>query len=916
MMHPTIKNNKSAQLYFAAALALNCGLSYAATAKPDLQLCNQTEISTVIQPVADHRSDARAYWLSDERLRWPGKSNSGHFFLASSENAALKFSIGEKISNTARLIPLTPASEVSQDARFRFTGSGVEFLTGFSADQLKALLKTQLLLVKTDADQRIEDLTYIQHPGALDKLYAGAASAVLGPAIQKDTQLSVWAPTARKVWACIYPDHQKSAYRVQAMQADDATGIWSAHLNGKLNGQYYQYIAEVFVPGTGVVLNRVTDPYSVSLNADSKRSYIADLSDPALTPAGWQSQARPDTVRHLADMSIYEMHVRDFSVSDTSVRPTWRGKFLAFTEQKSHGIRYLKELAKAGMTDVHLLPVFDFATVPEKDCKTPQIRAGGNSPAARIAQAKSAASDCYNWGYDPFHFNSPEGSYSTNPDDAARRIIEFRQMVMALHKAGLRVGMDVVYNHTAFSGQHSQSVLDRIVPGYYHRLNNSGKVEDSTCQPCGNTATEHLMMGKLVSDSLSVWTNAYKIDSFRFDLMGHQPKALMTAIKERLESEAGRPVQLIGEGWNFGEVADSRRFVQASQLSLGGSGIGTFSDRARDALRGSGTGDTADSLTGSRGLLNMQLCKDCAQDSELLRRQQHAIDLTKAGLSGTLSHYRLHKADGGWQDLSSLNYNGQPAGYAANPGEAVNYIENHDNHTLFDINVLRLPANTGMQERVYRQILGLATTIFSQGVAYFHAGSELLRSKSLDANSYNSGDWFNRIDWTMRTNHFGTGLPPAADNQRFDTIYNRHLENSALIPSESHIRQTHAAFLDLLNIRKQSRLLHLQTAQDVQSQLSFPASSPAATDHISLLIQPREQTHQEPALLVFFNFSTEMITTRLTSLPSSNWSLHNMHLTTQHGDVRIRDKAKFNAETNEFSLPPLSVVVFTSQHQK
>ncbi|GGX51078.1 alpha-1,6-glucosidase domain-containing protein [Undibacterium squillarum] len=911
-----MKNNQVVYLCCTLTLMLGSGSSLAARNAPDIQLCNLPENSSIAHPVTDLRTDARAYWLSADRLRWPGKSDNGSFFLVSSASAALKLRTGDTISGADQLIPLTPASQPLQDARFRFTGSGAELQTALSATELKALLKTQLLLVKTDANKRIEDLTYIQHPAALDVLYATASSAVLGPVVQQDTQLQVWAPTARKLWACVYPDHKKPAYRLQEMQEDNATGVWSAQLKGKLRGQYYQYLAEVFVPGKGIVLNRVTDPYSVSLSADSKRSYIANLSDKALIPAGWESQPRPDTVKKLPDMSVYELHVRDFSINDASVRPAWRGKFLAFTEQNSLGMRYLKTLAQAGMTDIHLLPVFDFATVPEKDCKTPRISASGSSPAARIAQARSANSDCYNWGYDPFHFNSPEGSYASNPDDGARRIIEFRKLVMALHAAGLRVGMDVVYNHTAFSGQHPQSVLDRIVPGYYHRLNAEGKVEDSTCQPCGNTASEHMMTGKLIADSLSLWTNAYKIDSFRFDLMGHQPKALMLSIQERLNSEAGRPVQLIGEGWNFGEVADGRRFTQASQLSLSGSGIGTFSDRGRDALRGGGAGDSVESLTGSRGLLNLTLCNNCNQNPQAKQHQQHLLDLTKAGLAGTLSHYRLQTTNGEWRDLRNLDYNGQPAGYATNPGEAVNYTENHDNHTLFDINVLRLPAETDMQERVYRQILGLATTIFSQGVAYFHAGSELLRSKSLDANSYNSGDWFNRIDWSMQTNYFGTGLPPAADNQRFDTIYSKQLENPALKPSASHIRQTHAAFLDLLNIRRQSRLLHLETSQQVQRQVSFPLSTSEYADHISLLIQSDQNSLDEPSLLVFFNFSKSPISVQPNGLPASDWSLHKIHLTTQHGDLRIHQEAKYHADKGEFSLPPLSVVVFTSQPRK
>ena len=175
-------------------------------------------------------------------------------------------------------------------------------------------------------------------------------------------------------------------------------------------------------------------------------------------------------------------------------------------------------------------------------------------------------------------------------------------MVMALHAAGLRVGMDVVYNHTSNAGQHAQSVLDRIVPGYYHRLNDQGVIERSTC--CDNTATENLMMGKLMVDSVELWAKHYRIDSFRFDLMAHQPRAVMEALQTRVNKATGRHVNLIGEGWNFGEVANGARFVQASQLSLNGSGIGTFSDRGRDAVRGGSAGDNGDAQIRNQGYIN------------------------------------------------------------------------------------------------------------------------------------------------------------------------------------------------------------------------------------------------------------------------------------------------------------------------
>ncbi len=327
---------------------------------------------------------------------------------------------------------------------------------------------------------------------------------------------------------------------------------------------------DVFVRGVGVVRNRVTDPYSLSLNTDSQRTWVGRLDAPALMPAGWRQTPRPNRVRAATDMAIYELHVRDFSVADATVRPAWRGKYLAFTETASDGMNHLQALSRAGITDLHLLPVFDLATVPERACLTPERAAlqalSDTEPSGENQQSlvmASAAQDCFNWGYDPWHFTAPEGSFATEAEDGATRILEFRARVQALHRAGLRVGMDVVYNHTAASGQHPQSVLNRIVPGYYQRLNARGEVERSTC--CDNTATENRMMAKLMIDSAVVWARDHHIDSFRFDLMGHQPRAVMAQLQRTVNAAAGRHIDLIGEGWNFGEVQSGRRFVQASQ---------------------------------------------------------------------------------------------------------------------------------------------------------------------------------------------------------------------------------------------------------------------------------------------------------------------------------------------------------------
>ena len=344
-----------------------------------------------------------------------------------------------------------------------------------------------------------------------------------------------------------------------------------------------------------VVENAVTDPYSVALTTNAARSVLADLADPALAPNGWQRLRKP-ALRQPEDSTIYELHVRDFSISDETVPAAHRGTYLAFTDRRSDGMRQLRDLARAGVTSLHLLPANDIATIEEDRSKQQgppcDLRSfPPDSPLQQECVAKVAGTDGYNWGYDPLHHTTPEGSYSTVPDGPARTL-QFRRMVEGINRAGLRVIMDVVYNHTPAAGQDPKSILDRIVPGYYQRLNPAtGAVETSTC--CSNTATEHLMMGKLLIDSVLTWARQYKVDGFRFDLMGHQPKALMVELRRDLDALTrsrdgvdGKRIYLYGEGWNFGEVADNARFVQASQLNLAGTGIGTFSDRLRDAVRG------------------------------------------------------------------------------------------------------------------------------------------------------------------------------------------------------------------------------------------------------------------------------------------------------------------------------------------
>ncbi|WP_426343637.1 alpha-1,6-glucosidase domain-containing protein [Pseudoduganella sp. R-32] len=853
--------------------------------------------------------DARALWLDGRLAKWTGAQAEGSFKLYYATAAGISAPQGATVSGADGALQLSATTEALPPQlaeRFRYTGDGVLLaLSAADRARLPALLPKQLVLVQENADGTVRDATALQVPGVLDDVYAAAEQTTdLGASIAKGgTTFKLWAPTAQRVSVCVFDSGSSKPKSITTMHADAKTGIWSASARSDLSGRYYKYVVDVVAPKTGLVRNAVTDPYSVSLTADSARSYIADLADPRLAPAGWNKDQPPATVKAQPDMSIYELHVRDFSINDLSVSTMNRGKYAAFRETGSNGMKHLAMLAKAGLTDVHLLPVYDLGSVPEKGCIAPVVHGAPDSDQQQRIVSDNALKDCYNWGYDPWHYNAPEGSYSTDAADGARRIIELREMVMALHKTGLRVGTDVVYNHTYRGGQHERSVLDRIVPGYYQRLNLKGEIENSTC--CFNTATENRMVAKLMIDSAELWTKHYHIDSFRFDLMGHQPRAAMEALQARVNKAARRHVNLIGEGWNFGEVADGARFVQASQLSLNGSGIGTFSDRARDAVRGGGAGDSGAQMVAQQGFVNgLVYDPNAGAGLRPVTDLMKASDLVKVGLAGSIRSYRMQTFTGETKELQAIVYGGnQPAGYVSQPSEVVNYVENHDNQTLYDINALKLPISTTSADRARVQMLAAAINAFSQGVAYYHAGFEILRSKSMDRNSFESGDWFNRLDWTYQTNYFGSGLPPAADNGKDYALLQPLLANRALQPTPVDIAFARDTFRDLLRIRASSTLFRMRTADDIRKRLHFLNTGP---EQVATVVAARlDGAGYEGAgfktVAYFINVDKVEQTIVAAGEAGKAYRLH---------PVQAGAAARYDAATGSFTIPARTAIVF------
>ncbi|MEU6353341.1 pullulanase-type alpha-1,6-glucosidase [Streptomyces sp. NPDC047072] len=846
---------------------------------------------------------SKAVWIDRDTVAWNGNAAAASTQLVYSHDGSIAVKDGGLTSDDERWLRLTKTTLTdAQKAKFPY----LKDYTAWSVDprdrdRVKESLSGQLVASQRAANGAVLAATGVQIAGVLDDLYPKATKADLGPTFSKGRPtLSVWAPTAQSVKLELDDS-------TVAMKRDATTGVWSVTGPGSWKGKPYRYVVKVWAPSVQkLVTNKVTDPYSVALTTDSERSLVVDLDDKSLAPGGWSTYRKPTAVP-LKDAQIQELHIRDFSVADrTAEHP---GTYLAFTDKDSDGSRHLKQLAKSGTSYVHLLPAFDIATIPERreDQATPACDLASypaDSDQQQECVAATAAKDAYNWGYDPYHYTVPEGSYATDPNGTGRTV-EFREMVKSLNEDGLRVVMDVVYNHTAASGQASTSVLDRIVPGYYQRLLADGSVANSTC--CANTATENAMMGKLVVDSIVTWAKEYKVDGFRFDLMGHHPKANILAVRKALDALTpakdgvdGKKIILYGEGWNFGEVADDARFVQATQKNMAGTGIATFSDRARDAVRGGGPFDEDPGVQGfASGLYtDPNSSTSNGTSAEQKARLLHYQDLIKVGLSGNLAKYSFTDTDGKEVTGAEVDYNGRPAGYADAPGDALAYADAHDNESLFDALTYKLPAKTSAEDRARMQVLALATATLSQGPSLSQAGTDLLRSKSLDRNSFDSGDWFNAIHWNCADgNGFGRGLPMAADNAS-KWPYAKPLLGSVRVGC-AQIDGASAAYQDLLRIRTTEKAFSLGTAARVQSQLSFPLSGKDET--------PGVITMELGDLVVVFNATPTAQTQRVGALAGTGYRLHPVQAAGADSTVKA---STYEPKSGTFAVPGRTVAVF------
>ena len=911
---------------------------------------HKVAIASADAPVAGN-GEQRAYWVSANTLAWPTSLLPEGVTRAQvlDGSAALSYELvtapegGAGLSDGAVTGATTTALSVAGHLPAEVTTAHPN-LNGYIA--LKAPIDeavarealTGQIAVAQKSGESINAFTGVQIAPVLDSLYAQKATqASYGVNWNEagNPTFALWAPTAKSValvsWNTSTPsgsdaDIPGDGLRTDAVRGDD--GRWSVdNAAGEIHeGAQYLWEVSVYVPETGKVeKNLVTDPYSVSLTVDSTRSVAVNMNNPSTVPAVWTNSKAP-VIQDDAQRSIYELHVRDFSAADTSVPEYMRGTYMAFTQFESNGMRHLDELARAGMNTVHLLPTFDIATIPEKraDQKTPAIPedAGPASEEQQAAVSAVADQDAYNWGYDPLHWMAPEGSYATSShQNGGARVREFRSMVGGLHSIGMQVVLDQVYNHTPAAGQSASSILDRVVPGYYQRLNASGGVETSTC--CSNVATENAMSEHLMIDSMIHWAKYYHVDGFRFDLMGHHPAAEMKRAKEALKSLTlekdgvdGSRLYIYGEGWNFGEVANNALFTQATQGQLDGTGIGAFNDRLRDAVHGGGPFDEDHRVFQGFGSGAFSDFNGLDTRSEAERRADylHRVDLVKLGLAGNLKDYTLTTYDGKTVLGAQLDYNGQGAGFASQPAENVNYVDAHDNETLFDLVTYKMPADAPMDHRVRMSLISQASVALSQSPSFWASGTEMLRSKSLDRDSFNSGDYYNAIDWTMHDNGFGHGLPVKSKNGAAWDHMRPLLENPDLKPSPEQIDTSSEIAMDFLRVRSSSRLFTLGSADLIRSKVSFPNSGEGAVDGTIVMLINDEAgvgSDVDAALdgaLVVFNATDKTVTTAVDGLAGRVFKLHDAQA--NGSDAVVKDSS-FDAKTGSVTVPARTVAVFT-----
>lgn len=570
----------------------------------------------------------------------------------------------------------------------------------------------------------------------------------------------------------IYEDGQGGkAIKTIKMKAS-GENRWEATVKGDLKGKFYTFdIGKGETPGV----------FAKAVGVNGMRGAIVDMAE--TNPQGWENDQRP-VIQSPADLVIYEMHWRDFSI-DVSSGLKNKGKFLALTEPKA--IEHLKNL---GVNAVHILPSFDYASVDETKLDTPQ----------------------YNWGYDPKNYNVPEGSYSTDPYNPVTRIKEFKQMVQALHKAGIRVILDVVYNHT-FNIDHSNFQL--TYPDMYYRKTADGKYSDGS--GCGNeTASEKPLMREFMLESVKYWIDEYHIDGFRFDLMGVHDIETMQQIRAEV-NKIDPSIYIYGEGWSAGSCAYpvDKLAMKANAQQL--NGIAAFSDDMRDALRGPFSDDHKGALLAG------------------IPGEEESL---KFGIVGGIAHPQV--------DMTKVNYDKKP--WTNNPTEQISYVSCHDDMCLVDRLKASIPSltdkNIQEKERTAELIridqLAQTAVFTSQGVPFILSGEEMLRDKKGVHNSYNSPDSINHLDWN--------------NLQRYPQLF--------------------TYYKNLIQLRKNHPAFRLATGDKVRQHLEFlPAVNSKDVKQdclVGFLLKDLQGIDAWKTIVVIYNFNKEA---KEMAIPEGNYTI-------------------------------------------
>lgn len=589
---------------------------------------------------------------------------------------------------------------------------------------------------------------------------------------RESTLFRLWCPVACKVIVKVYStdgyntEEKDDILFEQLMEIKDK-GVWETIIEGDLKDKYYTYeihfdnlclsdkgdnLALVnyrYVEDGDILVFETSDMYGKASGTNGIRTMIVDLND--TNPSGWNEDEKPDFNKP-TDAVIYELHIRDFSSDEDSGIKNKR-QYMAFTENNtcnsngdSTGVDHLKEL---GVTHVHLLPLQDYGSIDEGDMSRTN----------------------YNWGYDPLNYNTPEGSYASDASDGKIRIKEFKELVLALHKAGIRVIMDVVYNHTYDT---FNSLFDRTVPNYYYRTSDG---EYTNGSGCGNeTASDRIMFRKYMIDSLKFWAREYHIDGFRFDLMAVHDIETMNMIRDAID-EIDKSILLYGEGWRGGESKLDFNKAAFKDNARKINNIAMFNDDGRDAVKGSVfIADNSGYATGAM-----------YKDNSICEDRDELINNIKFMLAGSGKHPQVKTVE--LEEKTKTNV----YAWADKPSKVINYVSAHDNWTLWD-KILISHKGENLENLIKMDKLSMAIVMLSQGIPFIHAGDEFLRSKEnskcklgYDDNSYMSGDKVNSIKWNDKT--------------RYKEVFNY--------------------YKGLIEYRKANSLLRMDNREDINNRVEF-----------------------------------------------------------------------------------------------